>query len=318
MFAEADEPDLFDYFDPLLSPHVYRDGISPDTKPDEMQSGMGSQEPGLGQLNDVADPMLTSEAGLFRLIQASGITAHSTVEATDSSPDIFDPLLSPHRYPNGTPDRVVGDEQVSDVASLDSGSIVQDGPSDLSLMFSLMSSGSVSAVPENRFPTADSDFFDPTLSPHAYPNGTPELVVGDKGSAPKRKRLGILLMDHGSRNAASNEQLHKLARIYQETVDERHVVVLAAHMELATPTIPEGIEALWKDHDVDEIVCHPFFLSAQGRHVSEDIPSIVEGAVESLGIDIPVVTTEPVGSQTDMMIVAIQSLVKQSSTILRD
>ena len=65
----------------------------------------------------------------------------------------------------------------------------------------------------------------------------------------------------------------------------------------------------------DEIVCHPFFLSANGRHVSEDIPEIVNNAIESMKIDIPIITTEPVGSQTDVMIRAIHTSVRANSQL---
>ena len=122
-------------------------------------------------------------------------------------------------------------------------------------------------------------------------------------------------MDHGSRNQASNERLHELARIYQQTVAS-NVIVKAAHMELAIPSIPEGIAALLRE-GVDEIVCHPYFLSENGRHVSQDIPQIISEAVESMKIQIPIVTTDPVGSQTEIMIEAIQKMVQQHSSILQ-
>jgi len=65
----------------------------------------------------------------------------------------------------------------------------------------------------------------------------------------------------------------------------------------------------------DEIVCHPYFLSP-GRHVTEDIPQILKEAVAALDIDIPVVTTDPVGSNTQLMIGAIHSMVRETSALL--
>ena len=50
-------------------------------------------------------------------------------------------------------------------------------------------------------------------------------------------------MDHGSRNKDSNDRLHELARVYQLTVGS-NVIVTAAHMEIASPSIPEGLETL--------------------------------------------------------------------------
>lgn len=68
-------------------------------------------------------------------------------------------------------------------------------------------------------------------------------------------------------------------------------------------------------HLADEIICHPFFLSAAGRHVSEDIPAILEEAISTMNIEIPVTTTDPVGSQTDVMIRAIHTLVQEKARI---
>ena len=67
---------------------------------------------------------------------------------------------------------------------------------------------------------------------------------------------------------------------------------------------------------VDEIICHPYFLSPDGRHVSEDIPEIVNEAIESLNIEVPVITTEPVGSDMKLMVQVIQSICEESSEVL--
>jgi sirohydrochlorin ferrochelatase len=67
---------------------------------------------------------------------------------------------------------------------------------------------------------------------------------------------------------------------------------------------------------LDEIICHPYFLSP-GRHVREDIPQIVGDAITLLKIKIPVVTTDPVGSNTQLMIGAIHSLVRENSGVLK-
>lgn len=59
---------------------------------------------------------------------------------------------------------------------------------------------------------------------------------------------------------------------------------------------------------VDEIICHPFFLSPDGRHVSEDIPEIINGAIESLNIEVPIVTTKPTGADMNIMVQVVQSI----------
>lgn len=58
------------------------------------------------------------------------------------------------------------------------------------------------------------------------------------------RKVGILLMDHGSRNEASNSRLKRLAELYGTMMSDENVVVVAAHMELANPSIPEGLEIL--------------------------------------------------------------------------
>ena len=64
-------------------------------------------------------------------------------------------------------------------------------------------------------------------------------------------------------------------------------------------------------------MCHPYFLSP-GRHVSEDIPQIIEGAIASLNIQIPLTVTDPVGTNTQLMLGAIHSLVRENSKLMRE
>lgn len=307
--TDNNEPDLFEYFDPLLSPHAYPNGISPDSKPSYQKGTVnGSSEVSMNQITPTSD---------FVSQMAMSIVDNRQQEPQRSStidPDFFDPLLSPHMYSNGTPEKLLVDQDTSSYVPRDTYE-----PFDVADFVSLLPS--ISAIDtmstlqfqqedQPRRDTVIPDVFDPLLSPHMYPNGTPNRLVGDK-----KKRVGVLLMDHGSRNQGSNDRLHELARIYQESVDGDQFVVAAAHMELASPSIPEGLQTLL-ERGVDEIICHPYFLSAQGRHVSEDIPEIINGAIVTLGIEIPIVTTPPVGSQTDIMIGAVQSLVLQHSNAL--
>lgn len=301
--AVGEEPDLFEYFDPLLSPHSYPNGISPNNKPTSKQSDKnGEGHDSRKKLDDDDSVPRKKDQSMF------------------STNDYFDPLLSPHMYPNGTPDRVIGDSSVeipTQSAEPDSGSSSFSQPDQTSLFASGTKNSELedSCLLENPNP----DYFDPTISPHCYPNGTPDRFLDEKETVSK-KRIGVLLIDHGSRNESSNERLKELARLYHSYSSDRGnnaIIVQAAHMELATPSIPEGLKALL-DQQVEEIVCHPYFLSANGRHVSEDIPTIIADAIASLDISIPVVTTEPVGSMTDMMLGAIESLVQKNSNVLSD
>jgi hypothetical protein len=233
--GDREEPDLFEYFDPLLSPHAYPDGISPENKPVETK-----------QVQNKDKESSKSSFGF----------------SLNSSSDL-EPVSLPTTGQKGTE-------------------------------------------------TIDTDdVFDPRISPHAYTNGTPNKVFGFETEEVPIKKVGVLLVDHGSRNSASNERLKKLARVYQDSLNDANTIVRHAHMEIAQPSVPEALSALLEE-GVVEIVCHPYFLSP-GRHVKEDIPEIVRGAIESLEITIPVVTTEPVGSQTDIMIRAIHASVKKTS-----
>ena len=50
----------------------------------------------------------------------------------------------------------------------------------------------------------------------------------------------------------------------------------------------------------------------------KDIPEIIDGAVRDMKIDIPVRTTDPVGSNTQMMLGLIHSSVTSTSQVLRN
>lgn len=234
---DSNEPDLFEYFDPLLSPHAYPDGISPDKKP---------------------------------------------VETTQTQ-----------------------DEQMSPIVKKTFGFDLNGGGSAVESATSLSNQKGAEQVDTETV-------FDPRISPHEYASGTPDKVFGFEQQPPTPvTRVGILLMDHGSRNPASNERLVQVARVYQESLNDPNTIVRAAHMEIASPSIPEALESLLAEN-VDQIVCHPYFLSP-GRHVVEDIPEIVQSAITTLGIEIPIVTTDPLGSETDIMIRAIHTSVKRTA-----
>jgi sirohydrochlorin ferrochelatase len=83
----------------------------------------------------------------------------------------------------------------------------------------------------------------------------------------------LLLVAHGSRRAASNEEVRRLAQRIADRAGARYGVVRAAFLELAQPSIPEGLERCIQD-GADQVIVLPYFLSA-GRHVAEDIPTEV-------------------------------------------
>ena len=87
--------------------------------------------------------------------------------------------------------------------------------------------------------------------------------------------LGILLVDHGSRRQASNEQLGDMAQRVARLMPAAKVSF--AHMEISEPSIAHGVNEL-VDLGVSEIVVMLYFLS-DGRHVTEDVPELVEEAL---------------------------------------
>lgn len=84
----------------------------------------------------------------------------------------------------------------------------------------------------------------------------------------------ILLVDHGSRRAEANAVLDEVAALLRRRVPER--IVRVAHMELAPPSVAEGIEACVAA-GAREIVVHPYFL-APGSHGARDVPALVAAA----------------------------------------
>jgi sirohydrochlorin ferrochelatase len=375
--AASTKDDLFDYFDPLLSPHAYPDGISPDKPPVDIKQQQQQQQQQQHHKQEVKKK--NSSFGFMleqqkqqqqeQQEQQEQQQEQQDVVQRNEAPDLFeyfDPLLSPHAYPHGiSPDKPPVDmtqqkqkqnqqqsrlQSEKGTARLSTAAVSasatrfgfnlgggnsnggdawpQSAPKEKTSTKAKQSSSSSSSPPP---------FFDPTLSPHVYTNGTPDKLIGDimdvddtnvhHHNPPAQQTgrvIGILLMDHGSRNQASNQRLHDLAALYQESSffantdsDDVTVVVQAAHMEIASPSVPQGIEMLLQ-RGVETIICHPFFLAPAGRHVSEDIPRIIQQAVQDLKINvdkIPVVTTDALGAQTHVMLRAIHSSIQKSTSV---
>ncbi len=154
-------------------------------------------------------------------------------------------------------------------------------------------------------------------------------------------KLGILLIDHGSKRKASNEHLHSIAQSYQanwesataaKTADSGsgdistfNVVVRAAHMEIATPSIETQLHQLVTRDKVTHAICVPYFLSP-GKHATIDVPNLInearnqldkEGHLEYEGGDgegkrrvVEIYTTKSVGSYVDSMLNVVDDLVR--------
>jgi sirohydrochlorin ferrochelatase len=80
----------------------------------------------------------------------------------------------------------------------------------------------------------------------------------------------LLIVAHGSRRQASNLEVEALADRVRDLDDPDIDQVAVAFLELAEPSIPEGL-ARCVERGAEEIVVFPYFLAA-GTHVARDIP----------------------------------------------
>lgn len=84
----------------------------------------------------------------------------------------------------------------------------------------------------------------------------------------------LVVAAHGSRREASNTEVRLLAQCLSESAPDAFELIEAGFLELASPSIPEAITTCI-EAGANRIVVVPYFL-ASGRHVSEDIPRMVE------------------------------------------
>ena len=168
-----------------------------------------------------------------------------------------------------------------------------------------------------------------------------------KSNQQQQQKLGILLIDHGSKRQASNDHLQSLAELYESTLnqipsdfdkdnsknidgggdsngnaihsgDGNEVVVRAAHMEIAEPSILTSLRQLLQDEPVDKILCVPYFLSP-GKHATIDVPNLISDAIDVLdkegllGMDngerVEILATKSLGSRLETMLGAVDDLV---------
>ena len=94
----------------------------------------------------------------------------------------------------------------------------------------------------------------------------------DKENTP---RIGVIVVDHGSRRAESNEMLEQLTRT---SIADRldYDIVEPAHMELAEPSIATAFDRC-VERGATMVVIQPYFL-LPGKHWNQDIPELAEQA----------------------------------------
>lgn len=120
---------------------------------------------------------------------------------------------------------------------------------------------------------------------------------------------GIIIVDHGSRRAESNETLLAATQRFAAVSD--YEIVEPAHMELAQPDLATAF-ARCVERGAQQVVVFPYFLSP-GRHWKQDIPELVAAAAESYpGIGWTV--TAPFGVHDGML----QVIAERIDETLRD
>lgn len=97
------------------------------------------------------------------------------------------------------------------------------------------------------------------------------------------RTTGIILVDHGSRRAESNDLLVQVADFYRgytrrDRPEEQWPIVEPAHMELAEPSIAQAFDRCVAQ-GAKKVVVMPYFLSP-GKHWFKDIPELTRQAAQ--------------------------------------
>ena len=86
------------------------------------------------------------------------------------------------------------------------------------------------------------------------------------------EKTGILLLSHGSRLDDGEEVIKAYTDMYREEFP--NVAVEYGFMEIRKPGIPETINKLTKENDLERIIVVPVFV-AHGLHTKRDIPGML-------------------------------------------
>lgn len=116
-----------------------------------------------------------------------------------------------------------------------------------------------------------------SLSDIAYALPGNPLIYNSRPIYTARQTMrALLVVAHGSRREASNDEVRQLTDHLRALAGDEFVQVECAFLELAEPSIPDGIDCCIAE-GAREVVILPYFLSA-GRHVVTDIPEIVSAS----------------------------------------
>ena len=96
----------------------------------------------------------------------------------------------------------------------------------------------------------------------------------------KREKIGLVLLAHGSRLDASNEEVKNFVEKIKQENHNRFDYITYGFLELSKPDIPTALENAYKE-GVNRIIVLPYFL-AKGTHVQQDIPTIIKEKIKEM------------------------------------
>lgn len=113
-------------------------------------------------------------------------------------------------------------------------------------------------------------------------------------------RTAVLLVGHGTRSELGQRQCQALADEIALGLDPRLFAAELTCLEMAAPTIEEGVARLMEQR-VERMIVVPLLLFAAG-HAKDDIPAAVRSALDAVGAaDLPLLQTEPLGLQESII-----------------
>jgi sirohydrochlorin ferrochelatase len=117
----------------------------------------------------------------------------------------------------------------------------------------------------------------------------------------------LLIVAHGSRRVESNDEVRALTGRLGAQAAGLYTRVQCAFLELAEPSIPDGLLAAIRE-GATRVTVVPYFLSA-GRHVVMDIPAEIEGVRKEYP-DIDIVLAPYVGAAPGLTDLLLQQALK--------
>ena len=121
--------------------------------------------------------------------------------------------------------------------------------------------------------------------------------------AHQQYKLGVIVVDHGSKKSAANELLGEVVALFKCVSGA--AIAEPAHMELAGPSIGEAFDRCVAQ-GATLVVVHPYFLSP-GRHSTTDIPRMTaEAAARHPGVRFHV--TQPLGLDEKIALLMAQRI----------